>query len=363
MITGGVRPRGRTPLPSILERPSPMLRLIRRSRLLLGVLAAAFLVVLTSTVTSALSARADDTPSAGAAGQVAWSMMPVITDIGEERSNFAYAIDPGAAVDDAVLIRNSGATALDLAVHGSDAFTDGTGALDIATESTADGISAWISPDVDSVHIEPGELARIPFNITVPEDALPGEYAGALLTVLASAGETVSVDMRYATRVTVTVAGDLTAGLSLDDAALTVTTGFWPWEAASADVSYAVRNTGNTRLTALQLISGPGVEVYSTAQTANGLTTLAELLPGAAVDVDVTIDGLSAWSPLSGVEVSVSPTVLANAATTDAELPSIDQQQVSLSSVAIAPGWWVILAGVGLLALILVRRIRQTRRK
>ncbi|MGL3149479.1 hypothetical protein ACSS7Z_03890 [Microbacterium sp. A82] len=330
-----------------------MLRLIRRSRFLLGAVAAAALVVLTSTATSALSARADDTSLASSASQVAWSMTPVITDVGEERSNFAYALDPGARVDDAVLVRNSGATALDLAVHGSDAFTDGTGALDIATESVADGVSAWISPAVDTVHIAPGELVRIPFSVAVPADAQPGEHAAALLTVLASAGETVSVDMRYATRVTVTVAGELTAGLSLDQAQLEVTTGFWPWESASADVSYAVGNTGNTRLTAMQLITAPGVELYSSPDASTGLLSLAELLPAAAVDVQATVDGLSAWSPFTAVEVSVSPTVIAT--TASAEIPTIAQQQLSLSALAIAPGWWVILAAVLLLIIVAVR--------
>lgn len=340
-----------------------MIRIVRRSRFLLGTVAAASLVILTSTTTSALDAQADDASPASAITQVAWSMTPVITDIGEERSNFSYSLDPGARIDDAVLVRNSGQIALDLAVLGSDAFTDDTGALDIATESAADGVNSWISPAADSVHIEPGELVRIPFSVAVPADAAPGEYAAALLTVLASDGETVSVDMRYATRVTVAVSGELTAGLSLDDSRLVVTTGFWPWESASAEVSYAVHNTGNTRLTAMQLISGSGIEAYSTADATNGLVTLAELLPDATVAVNAAVGGLSAWSPFTAVQVSVSPTVLAGAAIPVAELPAIGQEQLSLEAIAIAPGWWVIIAGVVLIIVLIVRQTRRLRKK
>ena len=341
-----------------------MSRPLRLPRLLAGAFAAAVLVTLTSLTTSVLDTRADDTATAPpssttAAGQVAWSMVPVITDIGEERSNFGYALEPGDVVEDAVLVRNSGSTALDLAVHGSDAFTDGSGALDIAARSATDGIGSWVVPAVDAVHVEPGELVRIPFSVAVPADALPGEHAGALLTVLGNDGETVSVDMRYATRVTVSVAGDLTAGLSLDDAALGMTTGFWPWEAASADVSYAVRNTGNTRLTAMQLIDAAGVELYSTPDASNGFASLAELLPDAAVDVRTTVEGLTAWWPLTTVDVAVSPTVLTVAGI---DAPVLDQQGLTLTAVAIAPGWWVILAAALLVALLVVREVRRRRR-
>jgi hypothetical protein len=333
--------------------------LSRRARSLLGVAAAAALVAISMGATPALRAHAAPAPAAAppvmasTSGEVAWSMMPVITDVGEERSNFAYAVEPGATIHDAVLVRNSGASGLTLAVYGSDAFTDESGALDIATsEAGSEAIGTWITPDVESVHIEAGDLVRIPFTVTVPEDAQPGEHAGALLTVLESSGDTVAVDMRYATRVTATVAGDLTAGVSLDQAQLEVETGFWPWEASAAAVSYDVHNTGNTRLSAVQLITAQGVELYSAPDAATGLMTLAELLPEAAVTVDATVEGLRAWLPFTTVQVAVSPTVLAPAGE---ETPTISQQQLALTAVTIAPGWWVILAGLAGVLIILGR--------
>ena len=370
-MTGGVRPPGRTPLPIPTQlkgrnmlRESMRSRLLS-SRLLRGATAATALVLLTSTATTVLAARAD-VPStaavASSAGQVAWSMTPVITDIGEERSNFSYALEPGASVEDAVLVRNAGSVPLDLVVQGSDAFTDDSGALDIATESAADGVSAWVPPSADSVHIEPGGVVRVPFQVRVPADAPPGEHAGALLTVLASDGDTVSVDMRYATRVTVTVAGELTAGLALDDAALDVTSGFWPWDPATAEVSYTVRNTGNTRLGALQLISAPGVELYSAPDPASGFASLAELLPDAEVTVHAAVPGVSLWSPFTVVDVSVSPSVLVSEASAELEQPEIAQQQVRLSAVAMAPGWWVLFGAAVMLAAIAVRMLRARRR-
>lgn len=329
----------------------------------LAAIGAALLIALgpaaASAHASATNGSLTNAPAATASGDVAWSVTPVITDIGEERSNFAYALDPGADVEDAVLIRNSGSALLTLSVYGSDAVTDESGALDVAmTPSEPQSIGGWIRPGVDEVTIEPGGVARVPFSVSVPEDAQPGEQAGALLTTLESAGDTVSVDMRYATRVTVTVSGDLTAGLSLDEAGLAVSTGFWPWDPATADVSYVVRNTGNTRLSAMQLVTAPGVELYSSPDAATGLLPLTELLPESVVEVDAAVEGLNAWMPLTAVQVSVSPTVL-TAASEGA--PAIEQQQLGLSSVAIAPGWWVILGGAVIAGLLVFRSVRRSR--
>lgn len=337
------------------------------SRLLVCLGLTALLALGTATSAAAASAAAVSAattavaPAAAASdsGDVAWSMMPVITDVGEERSNFAYRAEPGTVIEDAVLVRNSGASALELAVYGSDAFTDQAGALDIVTADAAPAdVGEWITTDEPSVRVEVGEVIRIPFTVTVPDDAQPGEHVGALLTARESAGDTLSVDMRYATRVAVTVAGELTAGLALEGAQAEVDTGFWPWESAAARVSYAVHNTGNTRLSAMQLITAPGVELYATPASADGLQPLTEMLPGAAVDVDATVDGIAAWWPVVDVEISVSPTVLLTGAD---DPPSADQQQTVVSTVAVAPGWWVLLSGIVLAALIVVLLVRRAR--
>ncbi|UYO96286.1 DUF916 domain-containing protein [Microbacterium sp. M28] len=336
----------------------------RRPGLVIGAGAAAALVLLTTVTTSALSARADTPLAASAAagsGDVAWSMMPVITDVGEERSNFSYALEPGAAIEDAVLVRNSGAAELTLGVYGSDAYTDDAGALDVsAAEAGATGVGGWITAEAASIRLAPGEVVRLPFTVTVPPDAQPGEHAGALLTVRESVGDTVSVDMRYATRVTVTVAGELTAGFAVDRPQVMVSTGFWPWDRAVAAVDYTVRNTGNTRLSAVQLITAPGVELYSTPDAASGFRSLAELLPDAEVDVHAAVDGLSAWSPIIPVEVAVSPTVLVT--NTDSP-PTVAQERVALSALAVAPGWWVLAVGAGLIVFLVALVAVRTRRR
>lgn len=63
------------------------------------------------------------------------------------------------------------------------------------------------------------------------------------------------------------------------------------------------------------------------------------------------------------MHVSVSPTVLAGAAIPVAELPAIGQEQLSLEAIAIAPGWWVIIAGVVLIIVLIVRQTRRLRKK
>ncbi|WP_029149687.1 WxL protein peptidoglycan domain-containing protein [Microbacterium indicum] len=311
-------------------------------------------------LTAALAAGSTPALAAGD-GSIAWSVTPVITNVGAERANFQLAADPGQTLSDAALVRNSGSDALVLEVSGADAVTDAAGQLDIATEEAGSAdAGTWIRPGVDAIEVAPGELARIPFTVEVPDDAVPGEHAAALLTVLPRDGETVAVDMRYATRVTVTVSGELTAGLALADGSLDVATGFWPWEAATAAASYSASNTGNTRLTAPQLLEAQGRQLFSSPDGSSGLADLAELLPGASVDVDARLDGLAAWSPFFSATVSVAPQVLTTAT---GDVPTIAQQQVDLEAVAIAPGWWVILAAVLVVAAVVIALIVRRRRR
>ncbi|MGX1934520.1 WxL protein peptidoglycan domain-containing protein [Microbacterium resistens] len=321
---------------------------------------AALVLVLagSAALTTAPAAAAAETPADEAQG-VAWSMTPVITAVGEERTNFAYAVDPGARIDDAVLVRNSGSTELVLAVQGAGGETTSEGALDFARagdETPADAIGSWIAPATESVTIAPGAQARIPFSVTVPADAAPGEHAGALLTVRQQTGDVVSVDMRYATRVTVAVSGELTAGLGLSDTALQVRTGFWPWEPASAQVGYAVTNTGNTRLSGPQQVDVQGVAVTSVTDGSTGVPQLSELLPHAAVRVDARIDGIPAWSPFFTASIAVAPTVLT---TVSGDVPVVEQATARVTAVAVAPGTWVLaalLVGIPILVLLRWRR-------
>ncbi|MGI6877554.1 COG1470 family protein [Microbacterium sp. gxy059] len=298
-------------------------------------------------------------PAAADDGDVAWSMTPVITNVGEERTSFAYAVDAGEQVSDAVLVRNAGADELTLDVAAADALTDEIGRLEIA-DAEPDGAGAWIRPELDELTIAPGDTARLPFSVAVPDDAEPGEHAAALLTVLESSGDAVSADMRYATRVTVEVAGDLRASLRLADGGLAVETGFWPWDPASAEVAYTAQNAGNTRLSAAQLIRMQDVELISTAGSAADLHDLEEMLPAAEVTVRTQLDGLSSWSPFFRAAVAVSPVVPATASGT---APVVEQQTLAIEALAIAPGWWMILAAAVLVVAVIVTRVARARKR
>ena len=81
------------------------------------------------------------------------------------------------------------------------------------------GIGAWVHADGDSVTIKPGKSADVPFKVTLPDNATPGDYMGGIVTSLtqADAAERINVDQRLAIRVRLRVGGELKPSLVIED--------------------------------------------------------------------------------------------------------------------------------------------------
>src|SRR6185437_1046669 len=62
---------------------------------------------------------------------VSWGVAPADTAIGSNRAHFAYALEPGARLEDALAVVNHTDRAITLRTYASDAFTTTSGALDL----------------------------------------------------------------------------------------------------------------------------------------------------------------------------------------------------------------------------------------
>lgn len=98
---------------------------------------------------------------------------------------FQYSLRPGESVVDAVLAVNASDDDLALMVSvvaGHTALTGG-----VAFPGEADGPAKWIDlPDEGVVNLQAGQVQRLPFTITVPVDAEPGEYVAGFLSTPAN---------------------------------------------------------------------------------------------------------------------------------------------------------------------------------
>jgi hypothetical protein len=320
---------------------------------------ATLLALLTAAATSLAGAAGATAAAPDGAGDVTWTVRTASNDFGSDRTGFAYTVEPGASVDDALVVANHGDEPLDLAVYAADGYTTESGQLDLLTpdlEST--GVGAWLTTGTSEVTVEPGATVELPFTVAVPDDATPGDYTGGVLTSLvqADAAEGITVDRRLGIRVDLRVGGELAPSLAVEDVHVTYSGTPNPAAGGDATVTYTLHNTGNTALSAHQAVavSGP----FGLLRVDAGeVEAPPQLLPGEEWTVSVPVAG--AWPAVRlGADVTVTPTLTDAAGSTSSLTPVT----------AAAHTWavpWALLVVVLLVvaAAVLVPRLLRRRRR
>ena len=287
----------------------------------------------------------DALPAPAAPGEVvhSWALSPAGSDDPNEagnRPNLTYNADPGAVLDDAVTLFNYGTAQMTFRVYGVDAYNTADGAIDV-TPGTDDPTEAgsWVTMAQEFITVSPGQQATIPFTLTVPENAAPGDYRGAILASNQSRStgneeQVVILDRRTGTQLFVRVNGPLSAELAIEDLSTEYEPVINPL-AGSATVTYNIVNRGNVSLsgTSVLSVSGPlGLGKQTLPQTDFGT-----LLPGGSVPVTVTVEDVPAFF-VAITEVALTP-----------EGQDVEVSEISRSSMTLAIPIALLL---GLLALV-----------
>jgi hypothetical protein len=310
-------------------------------------IARAVVTALTATVLAATGVPAfaqDDPP---------WTVTTATNDFGADRDNYSYTADAGERLDDGLVIANHGASPLDLAIYGADAFTTATGQLDLlAKGKPSTGVGAWIHPDRDHVTVQPGQTTEVPFTLTVPADAVPGDHLGGILASITQG----DVERRAGIRIRLRVGGDLRPSLTVDNLTVQYFGTANPFGTGDATLSYTIRNSGNAIVAARQTaaVSGP----FGSWQVPAGqLTDSPQLLPGETWKVSAPVHGVTPAFYLAAT-VTLVP-LLTDAAGSTAPLPGVDATAHSW-----AIPWTLVLLIVlcGLIAVLLLVRRRQAKR-
>lgn len=254
---------------------------IRRAAIAIAVVAVAFLGC-------GAAAAADPpapVPGATAPGTtVTWGTEPADNQVGTGRPNFSYDAQPGGTLRDGIEIINRSDRALDLRVYASDAFTTASGGLDLlAADQKSNDVGTWITMASPSVTVPAGQSVTVPFTLTVPANATPGDHTGGIVTslVTSSGGGPVAVDRRIGSRVYIRVAGQLQPALSVTDVQTSYDGTLNPAAGGTVAVTYTATNTGNVRLEARQRITSAGP--FGLAAATVSPADLPELLPGASL--------------------------------------------------------------------------------
>ncbi|MEV6250302.1 DUF916 domain-containing protein [Streptomyces sp. NPDC051742] len=195
-------------------------------------------------------------PSAGAAENGEWAVYPAAARLGS-RPYFFLTADPGSTLTDRVTVANKTAAPLTFRLYGADAYnTDRDGGFAVRTQREKQtGAGAWIKPAQSRITVPPGKAVTVPYTLTVPADADPGDHPGALVALderISPGGKgSVAVGVRraVAARLYLRVSGPTVPALAVEDVTLDQDRPLVPGtRAGSAVVSYTLHNRGNVTL-------------------------------------------------------------------------------------------------------------------
>jgi uncharacterized membrane protein len=297
-------------------------------------------------------------PAAAADGDVSWAVTTASNDLGSGRQNYSYTLNPGGQLTDGLVIANHGTTPLHLAVYAADGFTAKGGQLDLVTkDAKSTRVGAWVQTDRPDVTVRPGESVEVPFTVTLPDNAAPGEYMGGIVTSPAQASEAdgTNMDQRRGIRIRLRVGGELKPGLSVEDLHLRYSGTPNPFGKGDATVTYTIHNTGNAILAARQAvsISGPFGRL---AVRAGQIDDSPQLLPGDTWKVSVPVHGVAPALRLTGT-VTLVPLL------TDASGSVAPLAVVETTTHAWTIPWALLLLLVVLCGLVVVAGLASRRRR
>ncbi|WP_248959707.1 WxL protein peptidoglycan domain-containing protein [Sphaerisporangium perillae] len=241
-------------------------------------------------------------PAAAADGDASWAVTTASNDFGSGRQNYSYTINPGGQLKDGLVVVNHGTTPLHLAVYAADGFTAKEGRLDLVTkDAKSTRVGAWVHTDRPDVTVRPGESVEVPFTVTLPDNAAPGEYLGGIVTSPTQAGETdgTNVDRRLGVRIRLRVGGVLKPSLSVEDLHVRYSGTSNPFGKGGATVTYTIHNTGNAILAARQAVSVSG-PFGRLGVRAGQIDDSPQLLPGDTWKVSVPVHGVAPALRLTG---------------------------------------------------------------
>lgn len=289
---------------------------------------------------------------------ISWSVTPADGSGPDGRVLVEHAVDPGETVEDHLAVRNLGAEQVTFRLSAADGFYTANGRFDMLRsdqESVAAG--TWIKLP-DSVVVAPGTTAVVPFSLTVPADAEPGDHAaGITASVISGAhgdGTGVGVESRVGFKVMTQVTGPLMPAFSVEQLQADYLLSWNPFRAGDIAMTFTVVNTGNTRL---MVEGGLDVADRRVAFPAEG-ERRSEILPGEERPYALAVDDV--W-PLFGfpADLTVAPMVSSIADETATLPPSATTHFVW------AMPWPQLLTLVGvalLLIALLWNRVRSRRR-
>ena len=149
-------------------------------------------------------------------------------DVPRSSSIFIHTLEPGTDQEDAVIVSNTTNERKTVLVNAVDNAKASGGAFACSQLlDTQSGVGTWVTLEKNEIALDPQETTTVPFVITVPESAVPGEYNGCIVieTLSDRDGEEttgLTISTRVGIRVAITVPGEFVRELTDPGVTMTV---------------------------------------------------------------------------------------------------------------------------------------------
>ncbi|GAA0481701.1 hypothetical protein Ade02nite_57220 [Paractinoplanes deccanensis] len=261
-------------------------------RAAVAALAAALLVPTapaTAAPASALPAAfaAPAAPVVAAPASVTWTVQPATKAGPDGRRWIERTLHPGATVTEHLAVRNFGDTTAVFALKAADGYLTDKGRFTMLPSGrpSVDG-GTWIAVQ-DTVTVGPKQTKVVPFTITVPAKATPGDHPAGIAATIAGRQGTVQVESRVGFRVLLRASGTLHSSTAASSLKARYERSWNPFRAGAVTLTYAAANTGNVRLPVQARVSASSLLGHSTTTAEIG-----ELLPGGTTTASSRVEGV-----------------------------------------------------------------------
>jgi hypothetical protein len=148
------------------------------------------------------------------AGQFA--LTPAPGPSGQSRPYFTLAIDPGGSVRDAIVVSNTGSTAITLRLGTSDGITAAYSGSAYGPLATSCGkIGCWVTDLPRTVTVGPHSEQDVPFRVTVPAGTAPSQYLAGISATPATAPKPVKLKLTQRSGTQVVIVQQVSVGVAV----------------------------------------------------------------------------------------------------------------------------------------------------
>ncbi|MEN3609870.1 hypothetical protein AAH979_10000 [Plantactinospora sp. ZYX-F-223] len=284
-----------------------------------------------------------------------WAVQPADPHGPDGRRWIEHTLDPGQVVTEHLAVRNFSDAPVVFALKAADGYLTDKGRFNMlpSHRPSVDG-GTWIGVQ-GQVTVGAKATKVVPFTVTVPRDATPGDHPAGIAATVTSTGGTVAVESRVGFRVMMRVSGTVAASLAIDDLTASYRHSWNPLSAGTVRVRYTTTNDGNVAVTGTSRVTTGelfGLLDHGTRADAE------EMLPGGGRQVEVRVGGVWALGPLR-TSVEVTPAVLGGP-------PTGAQLRPASATVTVWTLPWphlVLAAALGAVALAFRIVLRRRRRR